>query len=92
MRCGADVTRSRQATHEDLGMSTSSSGTPGPVAQRLFFTDFEGRPAEPEDVFVAGTDSRSDHPTRRPRVLRRGRHAGWGWLVRPGDRAEPLVT
>jgi hypothetical protein len=37
-------------------MSTASPGTPGPVAQRLFFTDFDGQPAEPEDVFIDGLD------------------------------------
>ncbi|HEX3789084.1 MAG TPA: hypothetical protein VHW44_14575 [Pseudonocardiaceae bacterium] len=38
-------------------MSTPlSSNAPGPVATRLFFTDFEGKPAEPEDVFADALD------------------------------------
>lgn len=35
---------------------SSPPTTPGPVARRLFFTDFEGQPAEPEDVFIDGRD------------------------------------
>ncbi|MGI8648222.1 MAG: hypothetical protein DLM55_12005 [Acidimicrobiales bacterium] len=37
-------------------MGTPSRDTPGPVARRLFFTDFQGNPAEPEDVSIDGLD------------------------------------